>query len=203
VREKLIASALALMDEGGLDAVKARSVAQAVGVSVGTVYNLFGSVDGLLLAANLTILEALNALGRERAGAQRGGEQVGASGRVLTLGRLLGLSAAYIDFVAANANRWAALLAFNRSRKLAETDRTYVARQDALIDIVGEVLRTTPLGDNGPRRRVAARALWSSVHGIVTMNYFGADEAGARQRTWAQIEWLVTAAVDGLYAAKA
>ena len=63
VREALIKSTLALMQEGGLAAVKARTVADQAGVSVGTVYNLFGNVDQLILAANLKIYEDLGALG--------------------------------------------------------------------------------------------------------------------------------------------
>ena len=64
VRETLIKTTLDLMEKGGLEAVKARMVAKAVGVSVGTVYNLFGSVDRLVLAANLRIYQRLNDLGR-------------------------------------------------------------------------------------------------------------------------------------------
>ena len=52
VRDDLIRSTLSLMEQGGLEAVKARAVADAVGVSVGTVYNLFGNVDQLILTAN-------------------------------------------------------------------------------------------------------------------------------------------------------
>ena len=63
VREALIKSTLSLMQEGGLAAVKARAVADQAGVSVGTVYNLFGNVDQLMLAANLRIYDDLGAIG--------------------------------------------------------------------------------------------------------------------------------------------
>src|SRR3954469_23605781 len=65
VRETLIGATLALMDEGGLEAVKARPLAQAVGVSVGTIYNLFGSVDGLVMAANMRIYADLGRMVRD------------------------------------------------------------------------------------------------------------------------------------------
>lgn len=201
VRERLVATTLDLMDKGGLEAVKARVVANAVGVSVGTLYNLYGTIDGLVVAANLQIFDALNTLGRQRM--RRVEQELAASsqavsGRDGALLRLLGLAQAYVEFVAANAGRWSALLAFNRSRGVLAAPADYHARQDSLIDIVGDALLTTPLGPQPARRRVAARALWSAVHGIVSTNYFGVDERGARARTWAQIELLVTAFVDGI-----
>lgn len=206
VREQLVNVTLALLEEGGLDAVKARAVAAAVGVSVGTLYNLFGNVDGLILAANRQIFDELNKRGQDGIAAQEAllSEAI-ASGEVpdtnhaKALFRLLALSRAYVDFVADNAGKWAAVLAFNRSRRVALTDEAYVAQQDGLIDTIGNVLKGTPLGSEQTRRRVAARALWSSVHGIVTMNYFGVDETRARERTWAQIELLVTTFVDGVF----
>jgi len=123
VRERLIATTLDFMEKGGLEGVQARLVAKAVGISVGTIYNLFGSVDRLVLAANLRIYEHLNALGEARmVEIDAALEQKIAAGTIAdtprnrTLERLLGLGATYIDFVAANSKRWSALLAYNRTR---------------------------------------------------------------------------------------
>src|SRR5262245_32672062 len=126
VRERLIAETLDLMEKAGLEGVQARVVAKAVGISVGTIYNLFGRFDRLVLAANLRIYERLNALGEARmAEIDAALEAKIASGaladtpRNRTLERLLGLGETYIEFVAQNAKRWAALLAYNRSRGAA------------------------------------------------------------------------------------
>ena len=197
VREALLQATLQLMDEGGVEAVKARAVAQAAGVSVGTIYNLIGTVDDLVRLANQRIYEDLSAFGLKRMAELETMLGRGtARDRVLT--RLLGLADAYIDFVAANANRWSAVLAFNRAHDGVSNDPE---RLTALIDIVGGVLKDAPVWTDNSERRLAARALWSAVHGIVTTNFFGGDEASARKRTSRLNAILLTTLVDGMFAA--
>ena len=47
--------------------------------------------------------------------------------------------------------------------------------------------------------RLAGRALWSAVHGIVVTNFFG-EEAPARQRTQQLLDLLLATFVDGVFA---
>ena len=204
VRERLIGTTLEFMERGGLEGVQARLVAKAVGISVGTIYNLFGSIDRLVLAANVRIYEHLNALGEARmAEIDAALERKIAAGAISdtprnrTLERLLGLGATYIDFVAANSKRWAALLAYNRSRGEAISEDT-LGHLNKLMDIVGAVIADVPAWRTTRDRRVAARALWSAVHGIVTTNYTGHGTA-ARERTMELITVLLTTMVDGMY----
>src|ERR1700741_1829578 len=110
VRETLIKTTLDLMEKGGLEGVQARLVAKAVGISVGTIYNLFGSVDRLVLAAKLRIYEHLNRLGETsmaeietRIQHRIKTGKLADTARNRTLERLLGLSQVYIDFVASNS----------------------------------------------------------------------------------------------------
>ena len=199
VRQALIKATLELMDSGGLEAVKARPVAQAAGVSVGTIYNLVGTVDDLVQLANIQIYEELSAFGLERM-RERDAMLGEGTARDRVLARLLTLADAYIDFVAGHANRWAALLAFNRAHDgaIAEDNLQHLL---ALIDIVGAVLRDAPaFADNG-KRRLAARALWSAVHGIVSTNFYGGDQATARRRTAELNTVLLTTLVDGMFEA--
>ena len=206
VREKIIAATLALLDEGGLEKVKARSVSERTGVSVGTIYNFFGNVDGLLLEVGSLIFGALNALGQEQmklidaklqAALARG--ELADTPQDKTRYRLLSLSEVYIGFVDAHARRWGAVLAFNRSRPAPLPD-WYVAQMDALISIVSSVLEESPLGTQVKSRALAARALWSAVHGIVTLNYLDQPNEAGKSQTQAQIEVLISYFVTGLYA---
>jgi AcrR family transcriptional regulator len=197
------------MERGGLEAVKARLVAKTVGVSVGTIYNLFGSVDRLVLAANDKIYESLNEHGRtSMAVIEQQIERDIAAGRMRdtprdrTLVRLLGLSRTYIEFVGANANRWSALLAYNRTVGNAASEDTLL-RLNALLDILGDVLKAAPQWTSNRERRLAARALWSAVHGVVTMNFFGGERATAAERTMELLTLLLTPLVDGMFAGPA
>lgn len=207
VRDALIKSTLSLMEMGGLEAVKARVVAERAGVSVGTVYNLFGNVDQLVLAANLKIYEELGKIGAERMVAIEADLQKRVKGGKLAdtprnrlYARLRGLADTYVDFVSANANRWSALLAFNRTRAVSDSEDN-LRHLNALIDILGGVLKDTPKWKTSAERRQAGRALWSAVHGIVVTNYFG-DEAPARQRTLQLLELLLATFADGVFVSK-
>ena len=45
-RENLVQTTLTLLENDGLEAVKARNVAEGAGVALGTIYNMFEDLDG-------------------------------------------------------------------------------------------------------------------------------------------------------------
>lgn len=207
VRARVIAVTLDLMDGGGLEQVKARAIAKQVGVSVGSIYNMFGSVDDLLQVANTHILAEMGRKGQINAAEceneltrKIANGEVDDTPQAKLLFRFLSLAKTYMDFVENNANRWGAMLAFNQNRSEGVADEWYMDQQVALFDLVGNVLDSTYLGANSQTRFVAARALWSAVHGIVTMNYVGHETPEARKFTWEQIEILVKMFVAGVFA---
>jgi AcrR family transcriptional regulator len=209
VRETLIKTTLKLMEKGGLEGVKARVVADQSDVSVGTIYNLFGSVNGLILAANSRIYADLAELGATRIAlidrdiAKRiAAGKLADTPRNVMLERLLGLGETYVDFVSANSARWSALLAFNRTRGIVAGEDNQ-GQLTALIDIVGDALKDAPAWRTPAKRRLAGRALWSAVHGIVTTNYFSGDESTARERTNSLLRLVLTAIADGAFAPSA
>lgn len=207
VREKLVAAALDLMAEGGIEAVKARRLAKMAGVSVGSVYNLFGSVDGVLEHACGNLFERLAVLGEARkaeigedfaARLVRG--EVADSPSQRLRHALLALSGLYIQFVTDNDRSWAGLLAFNRARPVGDASDWYLDRQSALIGLVGGLLIGAPGMKDEQKREATAWALWSAVHGIVTLSYVGQVRPETLARTNYQIETLVTLVVDGIFA---
>ncbi len=207
VRDKLVAAALELMAEGGIEAVKARTLAGKVGVSVGSVYNLFGNVDGVIEQACGSLFERLAALGEARK-AEIGKEfseklargEVSDSPSQRLRHALLALSGLYIDFVTDNENSWAGLLAFNRARPVGDAADWYLDRQSSLIGLLGDLLDGAPGMEDDNKRQATAWALWSAVHGIVTLSYVGQVRPETLARTNYQIETLVTLLVNGIFA---
>ncbi|MEM1377235.1 MAG: TetR/AcrR family transcriptional regulator [Pseudomonadota bacterium] len=181
-----------LLAEGGLDAVRIREIAKEAGVSIGSVYNIFGDVDDLLRECNMRLLDELGTVGAA-ATAELQAKQV-----TDVRERLLALSRVYHEFVEDHAVAWNAMLSFNRAVAVRETPEWYLVRQEMLFDIITNVLRDTALADDEEQVTLAARALWSSVHGIVTNAYRGADDEALRANTWAQIDILVTTFVRGI-----
>ena len=205
IRKKLIDITVSLMDSGGIDAVKARPIAKEVGVSVGTVYNMFGSIDGLVQEANAQILEqfasvALAAIGKKQ---EQWTADI-ASGKLDTAAamraRLLTIAETYMNFVEQNESRWQAMLAYNQTRSVDILSETYDQQQGDLFKWLGSTIENTQLGATEEKRRMVARMLWSSVHGIVVLNYIGQANNESRRYTWEQIETFVETFVQGVLA---
>ncbi|TPK92784.1 TetR/AcrR family transcriptional regulator [Mesorhizobium sp. B2-4-12] len=190
--ERVLAIAETLINEGGVDNLKARTIAEQAGISVGSVYNLFADLEGVHRAVNMRLLDRLGAAGAAAMAdlTKRGISDVRQ--------RLLALAGAYMRFVEAHPGSWPALLAFNRRRPtLAEPD-AYEARLDQLFDIIAAVLAGGDFDLDDETRRVAARTLWSSVHGIVTSGYAARSVRRQADEIERQVELLVTVFIRGL-----
>lgn len=194
VRRKIIDIGHALIAQGGSEALQARVIAKQVGISVGSIYNLVGDIDALHRLINSELLDELGMVGTSTI------DDLDKRGVKDLRLRLLALAHAYLRFVEQHQNQWTALLAFNRNTTSADTPDWYMVRLEMLFDIISDNLEDTPLGDDPERCKIAARALWSSVHGIVTNSFIGRDDAILKDSTLAQIDLLITVFVKGLHA---
>ncbi len=182
IAERIIASE-------GLPAVQARRIAQEADCSVGTLYNVFGGLDGLIIAVNRRSLAALGAmLGTAARGA----------GTASARDRLLALALAYRDFAFGQKTRWRALFEHRMEQGVA-VPATYRDEQSALFALIEQAL--THAVPEPEERATAARALFAAVHGIITLaldNKLGAEDAEETER---QIRFLVGTAARGMEAA--
>jgi AcrR family transcriptional regulator len=153
----LLRAVEAVIAEDGLAEVQARRIALAAGCSVGTLYNVFGDIDGLILAANERTLadlgRVLTAAGRRTAGGDLGT-------------RLMALAITYLDFATANQNRWRAVFEHRlpEARHAPPSYREDRRRLLALIETQLDGAIKDPIS-----RSTAAYALFASVHGIVML----------------------------------
>lgn len=158
LREQLISAAGAILCSDGLSALQARRVAADSGCSVGTVYNIFRDIDGLIIAANQRTLSAL-------------GERLvtaADAARALPLaGRLMALASAYLDFATENPQRWRAVF----EHRLSDGEvvpEYYASDRRRLLGLIAEEL--VPAIGDASARDDAAYALFSAVHGIVQLS---------------------------------
>lgn len=189
-RPRLAARMIAIADQivasEGLGAVQARRIAREADCSVGTLYNVFGGLDGLVLAVNRGSLEALGARLETAARAAAGGtaEQ-----------RLSALALAYRDFAFGETPRWRTLFEHRMERDAPVPD-DYRAYQAKLFELVERSLAEALEADS--ERATAARALFSAVHGIVSLSL---DNKLGRQgyvETELQIRFLLRTVSRGL-----
>lgn len=155
LRSVILAKAGAIVAKEGLAAVQARRLAAEGGCSVGTLYNIFGDRDGLILAINR---ETMAAMGHPLADARK------ASVKSSLEARLLALARAYMTFALENRNRWLAVFEFRLTEDAALPD-DFVAERARLLSLLEETIGAdVPDKD---QRRTAARALFGAAHGIL------------------------------------
>ncbi|MEO0993167.1 MAG: TetR/AcrR family transcriptional regulator [Pseudomonadota bacterium] len=148
----------------GIGALTARRLAAAGGCSVGTLYNLFGDLDGVVRAVNRTSMAQLY-VHLERTEGQD------------CTARLLALAEAYRAFALAEPNRWEALF---RHRLTPPGPKAPAVEPEAaqLFALLRD--RAGPGFDDD-----ALTALWAAVHGVVELavnkRLIGAD-IGAEPR---------------------
>lgn len=186
-REQALAAAAQLLSEQGLDGMKARVIAQRAGLSVGSIYKLFGDIDELVRALNLRTYADFAA--HHRAALLR---LEGSKASVMD--RLMALAGAYVDFVQANGPRWRALLAFNRRQEQAQP-ASYLRLQDDLFGIVESVMCDLPGLTDETRCAEQVRALWASVYGIVNFTLPNSQAEDPLAETMRHIELIVGAVV--------
>lgn len=146
------------MEEVGFAHFSAREVAKRIGYSIGTIYNVFGSYDALILAINGRTL----ALWRDHL-VRRLGE--------VRHDRLRVAIAAYFEFATTHRHAWAAIYDFRLPEDSPPPD-SYQAEVRAIFDIVVAEVRAALAPTRRGEAEALTRSLLASVHGhcVFAMN---------------------------------
>jgi AcrR family transcriptional regulator len=170
----------------GLPAVQARRLAAEGGCSVGTLYNIFGDRDGLILAINR---ETMTALSVPLDAARK------ASATAPLEARLKALATAYMTFALENRNRWLAVFEF-RLPDDAALPADFVAERARLLGLLVETI-----GSDVPdvaQRQTAARALFGAAHGILHLAVNNRLSDFDRAELERDLSFIVKAAAAGM-----
>ena len=160
LRELLISCGHELMAERGFAKFSAREAARRAGYSVGTIYNVFGSLDGYLIAINSRTFRDWSEWLEHALGAAPA--EAGA--------RIEALVRAYFKFAESNRNAWMAIYdhRIDRTTTIANEDE---AAREALTGIVDREVAAWLGGGSGsgsggdPAARQLVRSLIATVHG--------------------------------------
>ncbi len=151
----------------GYSAISARKVASAIGYTVGTLYLVFDNLNDLVLQVNGRTLDRLH-------------DQMVRDQEVLDdpLERLLQLGYTYIRFSEEDPHCWEMVFEHRMPNGEATPEwfREKVARMFLLVESALQPLA----GQHSPGEvSLAARALWSGVHGVcILANTHKLDSAG-------------------------
>lgn len=139
------------MAEVGFARFSAREVAKRIGYSVGTLYNVFGTLDRLLITINTRTFQLWAEYVRQRL------ETSGAD-------RIQTLVEAYFDFARDNANSWTAIYDHHLPPDVVIPDEQNLQRGALTQIIVDEVAAVLPTQAKSEAPRLA-RSLIAVVHG--------------------------------------
>ena len=153
IRERATTVAERIVLEHGGGALNARGLAKELGISVGSLYNAFGDLDGVVRAVNSRCAERLaTALRQAMADAP-----ADARARVIAIGE------AYFDFAHSEPRRWYML--FVRDSDL-QLDVKTAELQEGLLEMLIHAGDGDP---SDPQHRQFFLLLWASVHGLVSL----------------------------------
>jgi AcrR family transcriptional regulator len=158
--ELALGAAQNIVEQDGFRALTARNVADAIGYSPGTLYNLFENLDGLIVHLNGRTLDSLH--------------ECLASAAVVGVPEqdIKALLEEYLGYLEKSPNLWSALFEYSLPKgvTLPEWYRLKVSKvmglvEDALNPLFGE--------HNQDNVSQAARILWASLHGICSLSDTG------------------------------
>jgi AcrR family transcriptional regulator len=160
LRALILEAGHALLAEQGFARFSTREVAKRIGYSVGTIYNVFGSADALILAIN-TQTFGLWADHLRQALARAGNDRI----RALVEG--------YFAFARENPNLWMAIYDHRLPAGMAMPDEDATARAELTGIVTAEV--AVALDTEADAAAAAlARSLVATVHGHGTFALTGA-----------------------------
>jgi AcrR family transcriptional regulator len=158
-REAILKVASDLADAEGLRGVGVRAIAARLNISPGTLYNVVGDIDDIILRVNeRTLIRLRDALlaaivaGRD------------------AISNVVAVADAYVDFVGDNPRRWSMLI----EHSLA-SDKVlpgwYRETLDQTVATVDELLG--PMIPNRGERRRAVAVLWATLEGVASLTASG------------------------------
>ncbi len=184
LRENLMELARKQIEAEGTASLKARNLARAAGCSVGSIYNVFGDMNDLVMAVNV---QTFRALGQAVMG------EVQKAGTADPTERMIAMAEGYLQFAIDHPLLWRALFDTELTVE-TEVPDWYLESLDRLLAIIDAPLKETFPDLDDSEIRVRTRALFSSVHGIVLLGIERRISAVDHDRMSEMIQFILTSA---------
>lgn len=169
---------LVIAERDGPQVVSARKVALEIGYAPGMLYHLFENIDDLILQANARTVTAL------ADSLEQSTQHQSADKAVLTM------ALRYLQLAQQNGRRWQ-LLFEHAMRKGAAVPPWYQLQTTRLFDLVEQQLARMCPQKTPEDVQLAARAVWSAVHGVCLLAVTGKLNVGGAVKETALVSSLV------------
>ncbi|WP_396588259.1 TetR/AcrR family transcriptional regulator [Bermanella sp. R86510] len=154
--ELVINQVLAFLQEEPADQLSLRKLAKMVGYSPGTLINLFGSYDKLILAANAKTLDMIAAQIEKVMSKVEDPEQ-----------QLQQFAYSYLNFAKEHPFQWQIL--FEHHIDDDEIPQWQLNRIERLFSVIEDCLATIKPTSSKEDRHQVSRVIWAAVHGICSL----------------------------------
>ncbi len=159
IRAMAIKAAGDLIAVEGLEKVKIRAIARAIGYVPGTLYNVFNGFDELMMHVNAETIDALL-------------EELEEAEKAPTPPDLRQLLVIYGRFAWTNTNRWNAVFDYSLSDP-ENVPEWYIRKVNAGLVIVERAVARMADGNPDVDPAETARILWAGLHGIFSLGTEG------------------------------
>lgn len=160
LKETLIDLAEDQIREHGMQALRARVLAEEAGCSIGTIYNIFDDLNDLMRAVNLRTLKLL-------------GDRIQLSVAEMAdrppMERLVAMANAYVDVAREEPNLWRAGFSIPQTRD-DDIPKWYLDGGNALFAFIDAPIRELTPEVEDTEIRLYSRALFSAIHGLVSLS---------------------------------
>jgi AcrR family transcriptional regulator len=157
IREMALRAAESILDREGAAGLSTRKISGEIGYTAGSLYLVFQNLDDLITQVNARTLSQLGDCLDQAAAREKD-----------TLGSLIELGRSYLRFAALNQGRWEQIFDHHRPSGTPLPSK-YKQQVLALFGRVENLLAVLAPERSTPERALAARALWSGVHGVCTL----------------------------------
>jgi len=186
LRIALLEAAKTRVAEAGLARLRARDIAKDAGCALGALYNVYKSLDDLILHINSATLAQLNAnLSQAAANAKTPQE------------KLVALARQYMTFAIDNNHLWSALFD-HRMPENAPFPQWHLDEQAVLFAHVVEPLAALKPHLDDAGLHTAARTLFAAVHGIVSISLREGSVTVPRETLDEQLTEFIITQVNGM-----
>lgn len=159
LRELVIQSARQIIAEEGLAGMSARTIARRIGYSPGTLYNLFDSLDELVLEVEALLLDALDRRLSEVPVEESPGDQ------------LIQIARACLSFSREHPKVWN-LIAQHEIPPDSTLPHWYSERLARVMDRIERalIIHVPSMQSNPQSLKRSARVVWAGLHGIASLS---------------------------------
>lgn len=157
IRELALQAVNDLVHSDGVQGVSARKVAARIGYTVGMLYHVFDNIDDLILQANAKLVQQLVAQAELAVG-----EQAPANA-------LRAMATNYLELAQSQTASWQLVFGHSMREGRAVPD-WYQQLIQRLFELLEQALSRLAPNQNSSKTSMAARALWSAVHGVCLLS---------------------------------